>query len=466
MNSINRIKSDKFILNIKKLKSNNFSKVSRFLLHSPFKTPLKRTSLSNKKNNTPLGIIYNEIEKTKLSIEKEIKTTRENRKKLSKLALKTDDINHCIKIKYRPSHSKHFKSGSTFFTTPSKQKMTSKERLPSISSMDSSNVLSSVCPVRIKTFLISFIPNWYEKKKIAHIKLNKQNSLEVQQSTIKDEILLLMDNIQVFKVKYLSHKEILNIFKSQELRIKRKINKLIEESIGLMITTAYLLLMDFGDSINNFMINPQWRVSKEDNKVVKDEEEELVINGRIFSDSANFLKSCEEASEIISNQDNEFIFSKNDFEKIIQYLERARINVSELLYTLQNLFRNYYKDKEIVEKYIREMKKIKSKSSNQKMIRTNYEGGIDYTKYKGPLAISNNEEQEKKNRILKCLDREPKRKKRFRKPKEFNINSKIIDKLLNYATDGFKNMICCERIIRRFKEKEQFEKDTNILYEI
>ena len=97
MNSINRIKSDKFILNIKKLKSNNFSKVSRFLLRSPFKTPLKRTSLSNKKNNTPLGIIYNEIEKTKLSIEKEIKTTRENRKKLSKLALKTDDINHCIK---------------------------------------------------------------------------------------------------------------------------------------------------------------------------------------------------------------------------------------------------------------------------------------------------------------------------------------------------------------------------------
>ena len=111
------------------------------------------------------------------------------------------------------------------------------------------------------------------------------------------------------------------------------------------------------------------------------------------------------------------------------------------------------------------MQKIKSKSSN-KIIRTNYEGGIDYTKYKGPLTLSNNEEQEKRNRILKCLDREPKRKKRLRQPKEFNINSKIIDKLLNYATDGFKNMICCERIIRRFKEKEQFEKETNILYEI
>ena len=179
-----------------------------------------------------------------------------------------------------------------------------------------------------------------------------------------------MDNIQLFKVKYLSNKEIINIFKSQELRIKRKINKLLEETIGLMITTAYLLLMDLGDSVNNFIVNPQWRVSKEDNKVVKDEEEELRINGRIFSDSANFLKSCEEASAIISTQDDEFIFSKNDFEKIIQYLERARVNVSELLYTLQNLFRNYYKDKEIVEQYKKEMQKIKSKSSN-KIIRTN-----------------------------------------------------------------------------------------------
>ena len=463
MNSINRINSDKFILNIKKLKSQHFAKESRFFLHSPFKTPLKR---ANRKNNTPLGIIYTEIEKTKQSIEKEIKTTRENRKKLSKLALKTDDITHCIKIKNKPSHSKHFKSGTTFFTTPSKQKIkTDEQKLPSISSTDSSNFISSVCPARIKTFLISFIPNWYEKKKMAHIKLNKQYSLQVQQSTIKDEILLLMDNIQLFKVKYLSNKEIINIFKSQELRIKRKINKLLEETIGLMITTAYLLLMDLGDSVNNFIVNPQWRVSKEDNKVVKDEEEELRINGRIFSDSANFLKSCEEASAIISTQDDEFIFSKNDFEKIIQYLERARVNVSELLYTLQNLFRNYYKDKEIVEQYKKEMQKIKSKSSN-KIIRTNYEGGIDYTKYKGPLTLSNNEEQEKRNRILKCLDREPKRKKRLRQPKEFNINSKIIDKLLNYATDGFKNMICCERIIRRFKEKEQFEKETNILYEI
>ena len=60
MNSINRINSDKFILNIKKLKSQHFAKESRFFLHSPFKTPLKR---ANRKNNTPLGIIYTEIEK-------------------------------------------------------------------------------------------------------------------------------------------------------------------------------------------------------------------------------------------------------------------------------------------------------------------------------------------------------------------------------------------------------------------
>ena len=62
---------------------------------------------------------------------------------------------------------------------------------------------------------------------------------------------------------------------------------------------------------------------------------------------------------IISSKESEFVFSIKDFAKIIQYIERSRLNVSELLFSIQNLFKNYKKDKEIVQEYQREMERIK-----------------------------------------------------------------------------------------------------------
>ena len=87
--------------------------------------------------------------------------------------------------------------------------------------------------------------------------------------------------------------------------------------------------------------------------------QQVCVNAKIFNDASNFLKSCNQVYAIISSKESEFVFSIKDFAKIIQYIERSRLNVSELLFSIQNLFKNYKKDKEIVQEYQREMERIK-----------------------------------------------------------------------------------------------------------
>ena len=480
----------------------------------------KKSSL----NYTTLGTLYNDIDKTKRFIIKEIKTTRSNRAKLEKIQLHNRFLskqsqliilNNKFRLKDNEIHHQHKTKNSTLFSTPFKdskilltedprrestkkftkmtnfthfteqnesketdnKRITIKDKKESEASSafsdDSSKTFSSMIinqgPSRLKTFLIIDKPNWHEKRQLEYIKYSKESmrSQEVQQKAIKDQILLLSDNVQIFKVRYLSNKEILTLFNSLDRKVKIKLNKLLEETIGLMITTAYLLLMDFGDNIDKFITNPMWKVSKEDNKIITDEAVEFCVNAKIFNDASNFLKSCNQVYAIISSKESEFVFSIKDFAKIIQYIERSRLNVSELLFSIQNLFKNYKKDKEIVQEYQREMERIKRyngrKTYYHQRTKSNFEGGIDYTRYKGPIVLQSNEEQDKKNRIQRCLEDSGITERKHLKTRKFDINSKLIDKLMKYATEGFRAMICCERIVRRFKAREEFEEENKYI---
>lgn len=491
---------DKKTLNFHPIKLNSFN----FSTDNTSKNCSQKKKLFPKKskNMTALGAIYNDIEKTKRIINQEINHQRENRKILTKMQTNQKYSLRITQIQQSKKKQQHTQenTNSTLYSTPMKkkskifltvnkedkdksndkecktQRTLSKSKLPSlVSSPDSSRTFvsdysQSVCHgCRMKTFMVSYIPNWYEKQQLEHIKFSRESmtSQDIQIKTIRDEVLLLLDNIQVFKVRYLSSKTILTIFSSLEKRTNIKLNKIIEETIGLMITSSYILLMDFGDSVDHFILNPQWRVSKEDDKLVYDESKEFVINAKIFNDTSNFLKSCHQTYEIIVEKENDFVFSSKEFTKLVQYLERCRYNVSYLIFTVQNLFKNYKKDQEIVDEYTKEMEKINkydgTKRYFHKKTRSTFVGGIDYTRYKGPLAISTSEEQEKKNRIQKCLDTNPKRERKITKTTNFDINSKLIDKLLKYATEKIRTMICCERILRRFKAKEESEKENTVI---
>ena len=489
---------DKKILNFHPIKISSFN----FSTDNPSKNSSQKKKLFSKKNKnlTTLGAIYNDIEKTKRIINQEINHQRENRKILTKMQANQNYSSRITQILKSKQQHIHVNTNSTLYSTPMKkkskifltvnteakeendekesktQRSKSKSKLPSLaSSLDSIRTFVSdysqtvTSGPRLKTFMVSYIPNWYEKQQLEHIKFSRESmrSQDLQIKTIKDEVLVLLDNIQIFKVRYLSSKTILTIFSSLEKRVSIKLNKILEETIGLMITSSYMLLMDFGDSVDHFILNPQWRVSREDDKLVSDESKEFVINAKIFNDTSNFLKSCHQTYEIIVEKENDFVFSSKEFMKLVQYLERCRYNVSYLIFTVQNLFKNYKKDQEIVDEYTKEMEKINkydgTKKYFHKKTRTTFIGGIDYTRYKGPLAIITSEEQEKKNRILKCLDTNPRRDRKQTKTTNFDINSKLIDKLLKYATERFRTMICCERILRRFKAKEEFEKENTVI---
>ena len=66
-------------------------------------------------------------------------------------------------------------------------------------------------------------------------------------------------------------------------------------------------------------------------------------------------------------------------------------------------------------------------------------------------------------RIQRCLEDSGITERKHLKTRKFDINSKLIDKLMKYATEGFRAMICCERIVRRFKAREEFEEENKYI---
>lgn len=147
----------------------------------------------------------------------------------------------------------------------------------------------------------------------------------------------------------------------------------------------------------------------------------------------------------------------------------------------QNLYKNYINDLKITKNYSSEMKSIEEESSRNRKFKDNedyytlttqnermsyrknkYDGGIDYTNYKGTLKIQISEEKDKMNRMDKVLGKVndngclEKKKDKIRKQlkKKFDINSRLIDLILKYSTSDFKKQIQSERVKMRFKLKE------------
>ena len=129
----------------------------------------------------------------------------------SKILLTEDPRRESTKKFTKMTNFTHFTEQNESKETDNK-KITIKDKKESETSSafsdDSSKTFSSMIinqgPSRLKTFLIIDKPNWHEKRQLEYIKYSKESmrSQEVQQKAIKDQILLLLDNVQIFKVRF------------------------------------------------------------------------------------------------------------------------------------------------------------------------------------------------------------------------------------------------------------------------
>jgi len=73
--------------------------------------------------------------------------------------------------------------------------------------------------IEIKTYNIRYIKKWFEKNNIPTLanSQQKQASLDFQSNNIIDQIKVLLDNMNFFKLQYLQGKEVNNQFKSLKI---------------------------------------------------------------------------------------------------------------------------------------------------------------------------------------------------------------------------------------------------------
>ena len=386
------------------------------------------------------------------------------------------------------------KSSNLLFRN-SENKLMSTNSLINLSQLNRTltNTPKDITISRTKTYYVEYDPKWYIKNKLIKTRFEKDTITNplLQKKLIDDELVLLFDNMKLFQSKFIVNKTLNRDYeKLLSNKSKTVINILLEETIGLFIEISYLLLNNYSTDIEKYISNPIARKTKQSVKKVDNEKKEFKINITNIYESYIFLKVCYETYKIILNTKKDFYINKNNFEILFQYLDRARFDLSKICSELNILYQEPNQDdKKLIDRCMNRIKKnhikifnaLKSEDkSNNKNSQFNsksfsrtkflkyfnnkykskidchqkfglFNSGIDSFNYNGPKKLKLNEQQLVNVRINKAFGGNSRNLKLKHFPK-FDINSRLVNNLMKYATNKFKNDIISERIRQRFYE--------------
>ena len=387
------------------------------------------------------------------------------------------------------------KKNSNLLFRNSENKLMSTNSLINLSQLNRTltNTPKDITISRTKTYYVEYDPKWYIKNKLIKTRFEKDTITNplLQKKLIDDELVLLFDNMKLFQSKFIVNKTLNRDYeKLLSNKSKTVINILLEETIGLFIEISYLLLNNYSTDIEKYISNPIARKTKQSVKKVDNEKKEFKINITNIYESYIFLKVCYETYKIILNTKKDFYINKNNFEILFQYLDRARFDLSKICSELNILYQEPKQDdKKLIDRCMNRIKKnhikifnaLKSEDkSNNKNSQFNsksfsrtkflkyfnnkykskidchqkfglFNSGIDSFNYNGPKKLKLNEQQSVNVRINKAFGGNSRNLKLKHFPK-FDINSRLVNNLMKYATNKFKNDIISERIRQRFYE--------------
>ena len=387
------------------------------------------------------------------------------------------------------------KKNSNILFRNSENKLMSTNSLINLSQLNRTltNTPKDITISRTKTYYVEYDPKWYIKNKLIKTRFEKDTITNplLQKKLIDDELVLLFDNMKLFQSKFIVNKTLNRDYeKLLSNKSKTVINILLEETIGLFIEISYLLLSNYSTDIEKYISNPIARKTKQSVKKVDNEKKEFKINITNIYESYIFLKVCYETYKIILNTKKDFYINKNNFEILFQYLDRARFDLSKICSELNILYQEPNQDdKKLIDRCMNRIKKnhikifnaLKSEDkSNNKNSQFNsksfsrtkflkyfnnkykskidchqkfglFNSGIDSFNYNGPKKLKLNEQQSVNVRINKAFGGNSRNLKLKHFPK-FDINSRLVNNLMKYATNKFKNDIISERIRQRFYE--------------
>ena len=304
---------------------------------------------------------------------------------------------------------------------------------------------------RVRTFQPIIEENWKSKYGLTVAIGSASPSplledINYQSKLFHEQVKLLFDNIQRYKITVISKDNFIEAFNSLSLKSKISFNKALEEACGLLLLLPQVILLEFYSYIEKFDTMHIPNKEKFKDKYIFDEVENLNDNNSLLTEVSDFFQNCFEVYLILAKEVDEMTLKPKKFMNALSAFERVRYDICYVINSAENALSNYNKEVNII-------KRLNQESSNNKK----YSGNNSYSKTK---YISNkNIERQKKLRIDTVLGN---KKSSFGKT-NFNymgmlrnekkhykfhsvVGTDLVTKLLKHCKKETKNLITTQRI--------------------
>ena len=423
------------------------SKKLKFYAHTPGKKNLNEISILQKINKDIKAYFLNCLENSKNDI----------KKNLAKLKKLNKTFNHTDKSKTPKSR----------FITRHNSAISQKSHksLSSISTKtkeNNNNIENKILRTRYSAQLFKINKNYRRKRnlrlyidekkfldkdwnsKIGIVKSNIEynplisNDVKFQSGLIKDELCLLLDDIQYFRISFCANNDLFSSFKNMHIQKQIKTNKLLEESCALLHYIPKIILKEYYSYTDKFISVEDPSAEMFAKKIVYNEFETFQENLNYLYKISNFIKCCGEVYFLLIIQvENEMAISSQNFLILHKILKRVRFFVINLTNICKNILMNYCFDKYVI---INKFKKVvKQNKAYIKRIMT--ESQI-------PKVVPNQIKIKKKPRIRLILNDQ------LKKNKGTDISNRYIVESEKDAEDK-KNKEKMKNITKKFGENKK-----------
>ena len=289
-----------------------------------------------------------------------------------------------------------------------------------------------------------------------------ENDLKFQSNIIKDELTIILDNIQYFKTKCLSNKKMLSSFKNKELSYQIHINKILEETSFLLNKIPKIILKEYYDYNERFIAIEGAKYEDFKSSLVNDESEIFIVNSKLLNKIGNFLKCCFDVYvDLVSQISDNMIIEKSKFNLLLCLCEKIRFLIGELTISCNNIIKDLEFDINLIDKY----KSLIVKNDSNLFRNKNFKHISIEEKMKKDLQFKKNDISQKINRINNSLLSHRKQKESLFEIKGLNkktkigpmgiINSNIMTKMLKYIDKDVRGKIISLRSIDRIQKNSE-----------
>lgn len=301
-----------------------------------------------------------------------------------------------------------------------------------------------------------------------HIILLKDK--DFQSNYIKDELLILLDNIQYLKSSVFSSDDVVSAFKNKDLHYQISTNKILEETCALIDQIPKYILCEYYDYSDRFIAIDGGTFEDFVSKYITNEDQVFVVNVKLLCKLTNFLKCSFEVYLTLINQVDDVTLKPKKFEILRMILEKCRFNINEIISRSKNSIHDLNFDRELIKKYQPVLRKT---VITAKDIEDAYKGKQanlgDHIKHQ--VQFVKNEFTQKKMRIIHALNEGKDEKEMntnipFSKARNLQlvnmtgfhgpmalIKSQLMTKLLKYCKKDVKEKIISLRTIDRYQKQ-------------